>query len=292
MSTMKHLCEQYGFHPDAVAFLDAAYRKLEGEAEAFAVFQEQVEQYRQNYLFEHKPVFAALHALEETTGIHRDTIDLMYMIRLLPILQELYKREGLDEDMFYGFVGNVKESQGGGKNFYGTSVAWWFIDFYKLKLFTIGRLQFRRRRLMEDVRCGDLLFAQDTYYLDVHIPGGGPLLPELCQDAYARAAEFFRKRNDMQTVVFSCYSWLLSPDLDEMLPPHSNILAFAHQYTLSEAVPDEKYSHLTFAFGVQEVPEDLSALPEDTSLRRKLKAWLLAGNCLRLGKGFFLYSKA
>lgn len=289
MSTMKDLCERYGFHPDACAFLENAYRKLESNGEAFAVFQEQVELYRQDYLFEHKPVFQQLHALQETTGIHKNTIDLMYMIRLLPLLQELYIREGLDEEFFYGFVENIKASQGAGKALYGTGIAWWFIDFYKLKLFTIGRLQFRRRRLRSDVHCADRVYRESSYYLDVHIPGGGPLLPEQCQDAYDRAAEFFRKRFDMEEVVISCYSWLLSPDLDALLPPNSNILAFAHQYTLAETVPDTDYSHLTFAFGVSEVPEDLATLPEKSSLQRNLKAWLLEGNILRLGKGFFLH---
>lgn len=287
MSMMKHLCERYGFHPDACEFLDTAYQKLEANEVAFCVFEEQINLYRQDHLFDHKPVFVRLHALEERTGVHRSTIDLMYMICLLPLLQERYAQEKLDEAYFYSFVEDVKYGQSGGKDFYGISTAWWFIDYYKLKLFTIGRLQFKRRRFTADTVCGDFVFPENSYYLDVHIPSNGPLTPALCQDAYDRAAEFFRQHYGMKRIVFGCYSWLLSPDLDGILPPHSNILAFAHQYTLTEAVPDVKLSHLTFAFGTKEVPEDLSTLPERTSLQRALKAWLMAGNTLRLGKGYF-----
>lgn len=289
MNVIEELCEQYGFHPDASAFLGAAYGKLESQPEAFAVFQQQVALYRENHLFDHKPVFRQLHALEESTGVHKHTIDLMYMIRLLPMLQELYRREQLPECYFYGFVGNIKHSQGGGKDFYGTGIAWWFIDYYKLKLFTIGRLQFRYKRFTVDTPCGNRVFPENSYYLDVHIPGEGPLLPELCHAAYAEAADFYRKRHGLQTAVFGCYSWLLSPDLDEILAPHSNILAFAHEYTLVESVPDTEHSHITFAFGVKAIPEDLRDLPERTSLQRALKQRLLDGKCLNLGKGYFVY---
>ncbi len=291
MRFMKELCQRYGFHPDACAFLDDAYKKLEAAPESLKVFEEQVEVYRQDHLFAHMPVLERLHSLAREVGLHQDTLDLLYMIRLLPILQELYKKEGLDDDMFFGFVKNIQASQGGGKEFYGLSTAWWFMDFYKLKLFTIGRLQYRYRRIKEDTPwCGRVLKA-NTYYIDVHIPGGGPLLPELCQDSYDRAAAYFRRRYQLDEVIFGCYSWLLSPDLDDILPPTSNILAFGHQYTLAEAVPDTEYSHLTFAFGVRGVPEDLNALPEKTSLHRVLKPWLLKGNILRLGKGYFIHKQ-
>jgi hypothetical protein len=291
MNIIEELCLRYDFHPDATAFLSAAYTKLEGYPEALAVFQQQVELYRQDYVIDHKPVFQQLHALEETTGIHQNTIDLMYLIRLFPMLQELYRQKQLPERYFYGFVNNIKHSQGGGKESYGTRIGWWFIDFYKLRLFTIGRLQFRYKRFTADTPCGDRVFPENSYYLDVHIPGEGPLLPESCEASYTEAAEFFRGLHEMPTVVFGCYSWLLSPDLDEILKPESNILTFAHRYTLAEAVPDTTHSHITFAFGVSGV-EDFTQLPEHSSLQRALKQRLLEGKCLNLGKGYFVYDPA
>ena len=95
MNIIEELCLRYGFHPDAVAFLAAAYHKLENTPEALEVFQQQVELYRRDPIIDHKPVFQQLHALEEVTDIHKNTIDLMYLIRLLPMLQELYRREQL-----------------------------------------------------------------------------------------------------------------------------------------------------------------------------------------------------
>ena len=116
--------------------------------------------------------------------------------------------------------------------------------------------------------------------------------PEDCQASYDAAARFYHQRFGDENIVIGCYSWLLSPDLDALLPETSNILAFAHQYTLTEAPPDTTYDHLVYAFGVHEKPEDLAFLPENSSLQRALKAWLMEGNVLRLGKGYFRYEKA
>ena len=97
MNEMKQLCQQYDIHPDAAAFLVDAYGKLLENPEAYAVFQQQVEVYRKNYLFDHKPVLEKLHALEASVGVSWMTIDILYMLKLLPILQELYRKENIDE---------------------------------------------------------------------------------------------------------------------------------------------------------------------------------------------------
>ena len=289
MNEMQKICQLYDICPDATAFLSQAYEKLEANPEAFCLFRQQVDVYRQDHLFDHKPVMEVLHSLEEKTGVSWMTIDLLYTLYLLPLLQELYRKENLDESHFFDFVGNVKSSLKPGKETYGLRIAWWFMDFFKLKLFTIGRLQYRRRRFRCDTPCGNWVFPENSYYLDVHIPGDGPLKWELCQESYKRAAQFYKERFGDENIVIGCYSWLLSPDLDTLLPETSNILAFAHQYTLAETVLDEDYSHLTYAFGVHQKPADLKDLPERSSLQRSLKGWLLDGNIFRLGKGYFRY---
>lgn len=290
MNEMEKLCLRYGAHPDATAFLADAYGKLEANKEAFSVFTEQVQVYKDDYLFDHKPVMAALRGLEETTGIAWETIHFLYTICLLPILEALYEKEHIEKERFEDFLGNLRASMGPGKQTYGLRVAWWFMDYFKLKLFTVGRLQYRRRRFRCDTPCGDWVFPENSFYLDVHIPGGGALTPALCQDSYKRAAEFYNRRFGDENIVVGCYSWLLSPDLDALLPESSNILAFAHQYTLTETVPDEGFDFLSYAFGVHGKPGSLESLPERSSLQRSLKAWLLEGNILRLGKGYFRYN--
>ena len=291
MNEMELLCQRYGAHPDCTAFLGKAYEKLRANEEAFSVFLQQVQVYKDDYLFDHKPVMAALRDLEATTGLAWETIHMLYTIYLLPSLEALYEKENIEKERFADFVGNVRASMGPGKETYGLRIAWWFMDFFKLKLFTVGRLQYRRRCFRQDTPCGDQVFPENSYYLDVHIPGGGSLTPALCQDSYKRAVEFYKERFGDENIVIGCYSWLLSPDLDSLLPESSNILAFAHQYTLTETVPDTGFDFLGYAFGIHEKPEDLTTLPERSSLQRALKTWLLEGNILRLGKGYFRYNE-
>lgn len=291
MNEMEALCRRYGAHPDATAYLAKVFETLQANEEAYGVFLQQVQVYKDDYLFDHKPVMEALRGLEVPTGIAWETIHFLYTIYLLPTLEDLYKKENIEEERFWDFVGNLRASMGPGKETYGLRIAWWFMDFFKLKLFTVGRLQYRRRRFRCDTPCGDQVFPENSYYLDVHIPGAGPLRQELCRDSYKKAVEFYKKRFGDDNIVIGCYSWLLSPDLDALLPEGSNILAFAHQYTLTETVPDKDFDFLGYAFGVHEKPEDLNTLPENSSLQRALKAWLLEGNILRLGKGYFRYNE-
>lgn len=291
MNEMEALCRRYGAHPDATAYLAKAFERLQANKAAYEVFLRQVQVYKNDYLFDHKPVMEALRGLEEPTGIGWATIHFLYTLYLLPDLEELYKKENIEEERFWDFVGNLRGSLGPGKEVYGLRTAWWFMDFFKLKLFTVGRLQYRRRRFRQDTVCGEQVFPENSYYLDVHIPGGGSLKPALCLESYKRAAAFYKKRFGDENIVIGCYSWLLSPDLDALLPESSNILAFAHQYTLTETVPDEGFDFLGYAFGIHGKPEDLNTLPEDSSLQRALKAWLLEGNILRLGKGYFRYDE-
>ena len=76
-----------------------------------------------------------------------------------------------------------------------------------------------------------------------------------------------------------CESWLLSPKLKALLPPESRILRFQDAFDLTEEDPDDMAA-LEWVFYV---PERLQAsvrtesLSETTSLQRKMKALLLAG---------------
>ena len=136
---------------------------------------------------------------------------------------------------------------------------------------------------------GQLRLEQGEYYVDVHIPPGAPLTPESCHASYASAAEFFRNRYGLTKIIFGCHSWLLSPDLEELLPEKSNILAFAHDYTILETTVDPQNRDLAKIFHVPAMPEDIDTLPGDTSLHRAFKEWLKAGKSINNAFGVMLY---
>ena len=253
-------CETYAFDPAAASHFAAQYQILKLHADAYGVFCRQLEVCRSNRLFDHGPVFEQLHGLQEATGIHQYTIDMLYLFCLLPDLEEQYGREGIPTRFFHSFVENLKQAACNCQKIHGvwgTDIAWWLIDFFKLKLFSIGRLQFKRRKLRKAMGG----YAEGSYYIDVHIPGGAPLTPALCAASYAEAAAFFRARYGMEHILFGCHSWLLSPELRTILPENSNILAFARDYTILQTRMDPTSSAVSFIFHVPGVPADLETLP-------------------------------
>ena len=288
MLHIKAFCETYAFDPAAASYVAAQYQILKLHADAYGVFCRQLEVCRGDRLFDHGPVFEQLHGLQEATGIHQYTIDMLYLFCLLPGLEEQYGREGIPARFFHGFVENLKQAAYNCKKMHGvwgTDIAWWLIDFFKLKLFSIGRLQFKRRKLRKAMGG----YAEGSYYIDVHIPGGAPLTPALCAASYAEAAAFFRGRYHMTDIIFGCHSWLLSPELNNILPAKSNILAFAHDYTIWETRTDPTSSAVSFIFNVPALPADINTLPEDTSLRKALKMHLKAGNSINTAFGVMHY---
>ena len=288
MLRIQAFCETYGFDPAAASHFAAQYQILKSHADAYGVFCRQLEACRGDRGFDHGPVFENLHGLQETTGIHPYTIDMLYLLCLLPDLEEQYGREGIPTRFFHCFVENLKQAACNCQKIHGvwgTDIAWWLIDFFKLKLFSIGRLQFKRRKLRKAMGG----YAEGSYYIDVHIPGGAPLTPALCAASYAEAAAFFRGRYGMEHILFGCHSWLLSPELRTILPENSNILAFARDYTILQTRMDPTSSAVSFIFHVPGVPADLETLPEETSLQKALKTHLQGGKTINTAFGILEY---
>ena len=71
-----------------------------------------------------------------------------------------------------------------------------------------------------------------------------------------------------------CESWMLSPALEELLPPTSNVLAFGRRFRLLGWEQDS-LAFLEWIYPDPSLPTE--QLPEDTSLRRAVKRHLLDG---------------
>lgn len=288
MFDIRQFCEEYGFAIEETAYFSTQYQKLNANKDAYCVFCTQIQAYRDNLFFDHIPVLEQLRILAETTDIHEYTVEMLYLLCLMPDLKKHYQLEGIPMQYYDGFADNLKTAAAGCKRTYGvwgTNIAWWLMDFFKLKLFTIGRLQFRRRKFRKDIGT----YAQGTYYIDVHVPGGAPLTPALCAVSYAEAADFFRKHYGMTDILFGCHSWLLSPDLENILPAKSNILAFSRSYTILETRTDPTSSAVSFIFDIPALPADTDTLPEDTSLRKAIKKHLKAGNTINTAFGVMTF---
>ena len=290
MFNICQFCEEYGFLSDATIHFSAEYQKLTANADTYAVFCSQLQAYRDDLAFDHLPVLEKLHTLAETLEIHKYTMEMLYLLCLMPDLKAHYQREDISLKYYDSFANNLRAYAESCKRTYGvwgTDIAWWLMDFFKLKLFSIGRLQFRRRKFRKNTGP----YTQGTYYVDIHIPGGAPLTSELCAASYAEAADFFRQRYGMEKILFGCHSWILSPEITAILPAKSNILAFGSHYTVFETHIDPNSHAVSFIFNVPGVPADLDSLPEATSLQKAIKQHLKAGKTINTAFGIMDYEK-
>ena len=122
--------------------------------------------------------------------------------------------------------------------------------------------------------------------ISVHIPDTGPLTPEACEESYRRAAEIYRRHYPgFSPRAFQCHSWMLAPELAEMLKPDSRLLAFQRRY-LRHPIYTAGEDVMNFVFNLRFT--SLADLPEDTSLQRALKRRYLAGGYLYEYGGVFL----
>ncbi|MBR5139573.1 MAG: DUF5596 domain-containing protein [Clostridia bacterium] len=121
--------------------------------------------------------------------------------------------------------------------------------------------------------------------LSVHIPAEGDFNGDTCKESYLRARDIFKHFfPEISVKGFTCYSWMMSPELKLHMNPASRILGFASHY-LRFPIHTEGEDVLYFVFYLKfKSYEDLA---EDTSLQRSLKKLYLSGEKLYEYGGIF-----
>mgnify|MGYP003371994230 FL=1 len=159
----------------------------------------------------------------------------------------------------------------------------WFAGFLRMERFTLGRLQFE---IMKEAPsgCPKEWKALGRPFVNVHIPEAGPLKHEACEQAYRQAEEFWEEKLHLSNPIFFCDSWLLFPGHRKMLPPESNIRRFQDDYALYETYEDKEGHDLWRIFG-KLYDGNPETLPENTSLQKAYKKWLLEGRVPGAGRG-------
>lgn len=148
---------------------------------------------------------------------------------------------------------------------FGLHTYGWMTIAYSGNLYWLGRLQF------------NLAPRGDGWQVSTHIPETGPLTPDAVQDSFRQAAAFFAEHfADHPASVFHCGSWLLDPQLVEVLRPESNMVHFQRLWHL-EGEPREADDDAIFFVFRRRGDVDRSTLPRDTTLQRAILDKLDAG---------------
>lgn len=105
--------------------------------------------------------------------------------------------------------------------------------------------------------------------INVHIPSGAKIDKENCDIAYNKAIKTLEKIfPGKKFKAFCCWSWLMDPELKEILNEKSNILSFQSYY---EKIPVNSTGQEVFVFVHPKPFEQYEELPENTSLEKALK---------------------
>jgi hypothetical protein len=148
---------------------------------------------------------------------------------------------------------------------FGLHTHHWLATPFTGNLYWLGRLQF------------NLVRHAGEWVVSTHIPESGPLTPSLVDDSFRQASAFFLEHfPDYPTRLFHCGSWLLDPQLLEVLRPDSNMALFQRRWTLDGELGSGDGDAIFFVFR-RRGDVDLSTLPRDTSLQRAILDKLESG---------------
>jgi hypothetical protein len=130
-----------------------------------------------------------------------------------------------------------------------------------------------------------VVLQRDDPVLDMHIPAGGGMPPEVAADSFRQGVAFFtRHAPDEAPRAIFCKSWIFSPQIESVLPADSNLAQLTREVYLYPN--DSADRNLWFVFF--QSPFNAGTAPRDTKLQRTLHAFLSAGGLWRNGSMFIL----
>lgn len=185
------------------------------------------------------------------------------MLNAATITYEKYRDYGISEKTFIDtmscFTRFAKEHYAS-YGIYGFDRGWWTYRQLSCVLFKIGELEYEYR--------------DDEKTVHLHIPSGASIGIENCKKSLNEFNAFTAKHFPEKLYPIVCNSWLLSPALDEVLPPQSNIVKFKNCFDIVSWNKTEQ-EFLLWVYGKPDI--EYALLPEGTSLQRNLKKHLING---------------
>lgn len=209
-----------------------------------------------------------LKALQDGLGEDPDGMRLLWV--LLEMARETWERyalRGISKQIFADtmkFAPRFLTSHYQQHGYYAFTQGWWFWRELAMQEYRIESLEY------------ELVEENGRRDISLHIPSDADLSPAAIDASFAAFRAFLtRQYPDWLEAPWVCDSWMMSPALQVLLPPSSNIRAFQNRFTV-ESVNEDSLGVLNWVFPPHKTVSE--ALPESTSLQRRMKAWLLAGN--------------
>ena len=274
------VCEKLRFPAPAVQALSEAFALLEQDA--------RLEKAGQLFLTGEDPT-QLLEQLAAQYNIPLATVTAVALVQAVPGLLQLYRNKGVDEAICWDTLIDLRcklMENHDVEGIWGTEAISWYQRLFTLKIIKLGRLEYEPIDYRWDTAYGSI--SKDCPVLNIHIPSCGSLPMEQVMDSLKQAYRFVGGK-DGQNMPFVCASWLLYPPMCEaVFPKESNLYKFYRCFQIAEQYATADNHHFWRIFGQHFDRQRLADAPADTSLRRNLRAWMLAGNDMGIGRGAFL----
>lgn len=285
MSKITEIMTLIGFPEEAADFFQELYLKIESDEFLMSKLISLRELYFEKFNCDELTV--GLSELYEKTGCHKHSVDMLFLLFSAIRLEEIYSEKGYSKQFF---IHNIKDLCYKVLECKKVCGIWGIMNFswqeglFNLSRFALGRLQYNYYKNLYDykdtVKKGD-----DVLY--IHIPSSGPLLPEDVDESFRMAYEFFGPTHGDKLALMS-HTWLFYPPMAEKVYPEgSNSRLFYERFDIVNQCEDVNDSNIWRVFGTK--TRDLSQLPTNTGMQKRLYEYLKSGKHTGFGYGMILY---
>ena len=153
----------------------------------------------------------------------------------------------------------------------------WLSNHMRMRLFRLGRLEFEKLDSPWELSPEKTGVRKGEKVISIHSPQGEKLAIDRVKESLILGMDFWGR-----DLPYLCHSWLLYPGLRDILPQNSNIIQFQNEFQLAETDFNEREAEWRI-FGKTE--SDPQNYPEETSLQKNAKKYLLSGRKLGNGLG-------
>lgn len=246
-------------------------------------------------------------------AVHADLFRMLLIVAFIDEAREIYRQKNipaeiLEENLLDAPIWLEYHMENYGFPGFQWRILQWCRTLWEGNILKFGRLQletagnYKEKYNIYRTKDGEILFAEEKEakedwecllqkgdrIVSIHIPASGPLKKELCIDSFRRMRAYLAEyRKDIDYKAVRCSSWLLDPQLKEILPSTSNILAFQ---TLGHVKGSGTYETETIGrvFGEKGAAEGINAVPHKTDMQKRLAKFASDGGRFDNGVMFIL----
>ena len=285
---------EFEYSDEACEAMEIAFEKIFANKKSRALYDKIERKYKRCPDTRFSRLRLLADRLAEESGANLYAAYLVVLILLSASSKEAYEKRDLSPEMwrqnmldlkYYNDLCKIRKGE------FGTYSFEWSGRFLAGTRFTFGKLQFEMCPLGKNYEKDGIRLRPKDQVIYIHIPRtGGRLSPEDVDAACATASDFFKQRYGVKEVVFACHSWLLYPANKTMLSESSNLYSFMSRFEVIDVQEDAEYKEVWRLFD-KDYDGDVSALPQDTSLRRAYAQRIKENKPLGVALGVWVYKK-